>query len=770
MHDAAAVFLYVFGQQLQDADAPEDFGQLGLEEHVEADVFWCFSALMSEVRDLFDFDGIDHGKAGLHISNTRAQPVSASSKENEGISGALKQFSVRLQWLDQEVWSLLCSLSLDPRLPLYSFRWFVSLLSTELRPRAVALVWDNLLAETGARSPDLANVESTSKIDFLIDVSCAMLATIRDQLFAAARPQDGDGGQHEDSYRRVMMLLLNYPRRTNMIEVTTLALSYRQRRLTSSLTGDAPRSPAEVAPRTPSKGPRSSLLGSFGLSPAANSWLQSPSPSASPASNGESSFSSMARGNLSRYATQLSSNDTVSNLSRKGSVWAAKALQSWNRAASPSASEAADSSNSNELYTVSRNGTIKPANKGTDVDVHRSPRSPHLSHGSPSFSVVSSDDSMQHSKRRSLLLVDQSPSPHRSPRMGQSTFEEDVGDASNVSNSSGASVASSLEGMFAAVRRKHSSAPTPPRVPPKQLMLSGATSLSTPSTRAHTSPTHLARGQLSPHESPGGGSPSMSHRAFGPRAHARGESASTFSSLASLEEEGVRSRRDSIVSTSSRASDRLANRRAPLGYNNAGTSRLSRTTSASRRVGRPSSLMYQSSGPGTTRHEPRAQSISDNTIATFLRGSAFPDLDYDRTSNVPPPSELVLDGTEPNAVSEVSEPVSEERKGLVPSAPALSRNDTIKPKLPAVSTVSSACAGKEDLTPVEPSSPRTPTLLTRPPPSPRMPSSSEDAITEDALLAQLDQDDDDFGPSGGEEDMLFTTDGVTKLSARLAQV
>lgn len=836
MHDAATVFLFVFGQNLASIDLPDRLDELEFDSHVEADAFWCFSALMSEVRDLFDFDGIDHTAAGLHISNTRGQADTAASKENEGIAGALKQLSVRLQWLDQDLWDLLCSLSLDPRAPLYSFRWLISLLSTELHPGTTALVWDKLLTETGTRNPRLLSHDSTSKIDFLIDASCAMLVTIREDIFKAARPREGDHERRDNPYRRVIVMLLNYPQRTNMADVLSLALSYRLRRITSSLTGDAPRTMPEP-PRTPIKGPRSSLLDNLGLSPAVKSWLPSNANDNLPpraGTNGNASPSPGSNSVLSRYATQFSSNDTVSNLSRKGSVWAAKALKTWNQATLPptaSADPPNSPPNGSDPYTISRNGTIKPIHKAGQSEQETRHGRPNGPQSSPSLSARSADDSPAASGRRSLLLVDRSPSPSHSSRLSQTGLEPeaagDVSASSATSALSSTSVASSLEGMIAAVRRKHNtvSAPPPPRAPPKQLILSGAKTRSATnsiSSSGQDSPA-LSRSRFSPPQSQMG-SPSLSPRGQATHAHvhARGESNSTFSSLASLEEESRHSRRDSILSNgSSRASDRLGNRRATLGYRTGPTSGLNRTTSLSRRVSRPSSIGYNRSP--AQRHNAGTPSLSDNTIATFLQADASedaPEQTQQTAMSATGTSPLPALALHPPPIQEATTPVSPPTDEQV--EPSLSRNDTIRPKpscLARTGTVTATGRTHQSSDPTQSQfqtspSPSSPPLLNhsyhapterniplQPPrgtvvsstspspsasppasssPSPsRTPScnfshSSDEPISEDAILAQLNQadqeDDYDAAHSSGEEDMLFTNQAVTSLSHRLSRV
>ncbi|PWN53263.1 hypothetical protein IE53DRAFT_366478 [Violaceomyces palustris] len=198
--------------------------------HAEADAFWCFSALIGEVRELYEFEGIDHALAGLRISNVR--PNAEGSLSSSGMAGALKKLSLRLKWLDLELWKDLRNFNLDPRQPYYSFRWLACLVSTELSLPSVQRVWDALLSEQ-----ELATSASsgTAKIEFLIDICCALLINVRGRL-----PHQGEGGEDaEDGFSHGMHLLQSYPD-DDIGPILEMAILFRQRRLASDLTGDGP--------------------------------------------------------------------------------------------------------------------------------------------------------------------------------------------------------------------------------------------------------------------------------------------------------------------------------------------------------------------------------------------------------------------------------------------------------------------------------------------------------------------------------------------------
>ncbi|CAD6984714.1 unnamed protein product [Tilletia controversa] len=174
------------------------------ELDLEADAFWCFSNLIGSVRELYEFDGIDHAVAGLRVRNSRASATAGDidgltspgpgwGRGENGMAGALRRLSLRLRWVDEPLWIELRRASLDPRLPYYSFRWLACLLSNELALPSVVRLWDALLAEqdayTGAGSASatptpgaVGGLAESSKVEFLIDVCAALLVRLREPL------------------------------------------------------------------------------------------------------------------------------------------------------------------------------------------------------------------------------------------------------------------------------------------------------------------------------------------------------------------------------------------------------------------------------------------------------------------------------------------------------------------------------------------------------------------------------------------------------------
>lgn len=199
---------------LREWDNEGDLAELN--SHAEADAFWCFSTLIGEVRELYEFDELSRSTI----------PTSTST----GMAGILARFSLQLKWLDRELWADLRSYNLDPRLPYYSVRWLACLLSTELSLPSLTRVWDTLLAEQ-----EQGSTSTSAKIEFLIDVSCAMLLNVKDRLPSGMGGSEGE----REAFSYGMRFLQSYPD-DDISPVLELAALFRQRRLAADLTGDGP--------------------------------------------------------------------------------------------------------------------------------------------------------------------------------------------------------------------------------------------------------------------------------------------------------------------------------------------------------------------------------------------------------------------------------------------------------------------------------------------------------------------------------------------------
>ncbi|XP_005992154.1 TBC1 domain family member 13 [Latimeria chalumnae] len=118
------------------------------KEHAEADTFFCFTNLMSEIRDNF-IKSLDDSQCGI---TCKMEKVYSSLKE--------KDMDLYLKLLEQNI---------KPQF--FTFRWLTLLLSQEFLLPEVIQIWDSLFADE-------------NRFDFLILVCCAMLMLIRDQLLA----------------------------------------------------------------------------------------------------------------------------------------------------------------------------------------------------------------------------------------------------------------------------------------------------------------------------------------------------------------------------------------------------------------------------------------------------------------------------------------------------------------------------------------------------------------------------------------------------------
>eukprot|EP00002_Diphylleia_rotans_P008726 TRINITY_DN1872_c0_g2_i1.p1 TRINITY_DN1872_c0_g2~~TRINITY_DN1872_c0_g2_i1.p1 ORF type:complete len:589 (-),score=99.14 TRINITY_DN1872_c0_g2_i1:782-2548(-) len=122
-------------------------------EDIEADAFYCFSNLMSELRDNFMKDVDDSAV---------------------GIASKVAIFDELLRQKDPEVWTHLRQIGLDPQF--YAIRWFTLLLSQEFELPDTIRIWDSLFADS-------------SRFQLLLYFCCTMVMEIRQELL------DGDFGR-----------------------------------------------------------------------------------------------------------------------------------------------------------------------------------------------------------------------------------------------------------------------------------------------------------------------------------------------------------------------------------------------------------------------------------------------------------------------------------------------------------------------------------------------------------------------------------------------
>jgi len=130
--------------------------------NAEADCFFCFTNLMSDIRDFF---------------------IKTLDEAESGINGMMARLRRRLAQHDPKVATLLQDQDIRPQY--FAFRWLSLMLSQEFPLPEVLRLWDSLLSDE-------------TRCDLLIDVSTAMISLVRDELLV-------------NDFATNMKLLQNYP-------------------------------------------------------------------------------------------------------------------------------------------------------------------------------------------------------------------------------------------------------------------------------------------------------------------------------------------------------------------------------------------------------------------------------------------------------------------------------------------------------------------------------------------------------------------------------
>jgi len=133
-----------------------------MKEHAEADCFFVFTNLMSEIRDFF---------------------IKTLDETDTGIVNMMHKVTEKLNENDPAIQNCLVKNEIFPQY--YSFRWLTLLLSQEFSLPEVLRIWDSLFSDS-------------NRFSFLIDICCAMIVLIRDQILV------GD-------FSTIVKLLQNYP-------------------------------------------------------------------------------------------------------------------------------------------------------------------------------------------------------------------------------------------------------------------------------------------------------------------------------------------------------------------------------------------------------------------------------------------------------------------------------------------------------------------------------------------------------------------------------
>uniref|UniRef100_A0A1I7XZT4 TBC1 domain family member 13 n=1 Tax=Steinernema glaseri TaxID=37863 RepID=A0A1I7XZT4_9BILA len=146
--------------------------------HAEADTYYCFQLLMSEIKDNF---------------------IKSLDDSHFGIDAAMKRFHNRLAELDPDLYShIVDNLAIKPQF--YAFRWMSLMLSQEFPLPDVITIWDALFADP-------------KRFALLDDVMLAMMVLERNTLIEA-------------DFGTVLRLLQNYPE-IDVLKVVQLAYSIR---------------------------------------------------------------------------------------------------------------------------------------------------------------------------------------------------------------------------------------------------------------------------------------------------------------------------------------------------------------------------------------------------------------------------------------------------------------------------------------------------------------------------------------------------------------
>ena len=93
-------------------------------EYLESDVFFCFSSLMSELKDGFIRD---------------------LDKEKNGIDGKCLALTRILRYVDEPVYDKLIELNVNPQF--YALRWLMLLMCQEFDMANCVRLWDTLFAD-----------------------------------------------------------------------------------------------------------------------------------------------------------------------------------------------------------------------------------------------------------------------------------------------------------------------------------------------------------------------------------------------------------------------------------------------------------------------------------------------------------------------------------------------------------------------------------------------------------------------------------------------
>jgi len=160
-------------------------------DYAEADGFFCFMNLMSEIRDNF---------------------VKTLDATECGIGAHMDHLNDLLRRKDKDLWDSLTKKNMQS--PFYSFRWITLLLTQEFELPDVQQIWDSFFGD-----PD--------RFSFVIYFCCAMMENIREELLK---------GDFADNLK----LLQNYPMNSDVGQIMNIAIQIKEEDKSGKLKDIAP--------------------------------------------------------------------------------------------------------------------------------------------------------------------------------------------------------------------------------------------------------------------------------------------------------------------------------------------------------------------------------------------------------------------------------------------------------------------------------------------------------------------------------------------------
>eukprot|EP00096_Caligus_rogercresseyi_P006661 TRINITY_DN2333_c0_g1_i2.p1 TRINITY_DN2333_c0_g1~~TRINITY_DN2333_c0_g1_i2.p1 ORF type:complete len:176 (-),score=43.25 TRINITY_DN2333_c0_g1_i2:217-744(-) len=145
-------------------------------KYAEADTFFCFTNLMSDIRDFF---------------------IKTLDESETGINGMMLKLMNRIKGYDSEIYSVLETQGLRPQY--FSFRWLSLMLSQEFSLPDVLRIWDSVLSDASRRQT-------------LLDICVSMLLLVRDNIL-------------KNDFSENMKLLQNYPSDIDVQRILATAAS-----------------------------------------------------------------------------------------------------------------------------------------------------------------------------------------------------------------------------------------------------------------------------------------------------------------------------------------------------------------------------------------------------------------------------------------------------------------------------------------------------------------------------------------------------------------